>query len=472
VLLVALATTVASLHVAAGEVEMMENAVRANGAWKLAPGPNVEGVALLHQGAWPPDVVRTFHEVPWLDAASVRIRWAELEPRDGEFDWSPFDAVLAEVRRYNTAHPGARRTMHVRPLGGVHCPEWFEAAGVRFYDTLQPMGPGRPWRPLRTVMPYDNPQFLRQLRQLYRALIERYGDEPLVTVYHGTWSAGPWDEIFHPEGDAPLPPDYAPEKFVAGMVEQLDVLIEELCLKGKVAELPYSGKYPQKARLDITGPLTDHAVRRLGRRSPYLYIQSNGWGMTGRGTHSVCWGHEADIKAAHGRVNLALQALGTNAGGGWWPQGDWVELVKLAQRYDVAYIEIYPPDLMPLDTEHRIVEAFTGGGGEEGFVGFRPWLRRRDRTLYVRDGTVRLRFASPNGVRAVAHVALQAEEPPHTRLDCRVRTRRNGGAWSDWFAGGDMPDLPAGDEAEVEVALHTDDGCVTPVLHRVEIAWQ
>lgn len=73
-------------------------------------------------------------------------------------------------------------------------------------------------------------------------MYERYHNEPLVTVYHGTWSAGPWDEILHPQYHAPRPPDYTPGKFVEGMIQQLDVLIDEFCMRGKVAELPYSGK--------------------------------------------------------------------------------------------------------------------------------------------------------------------------------------------------------------------------------------
>jgi len=180
-----------------------------NGVWRLAPGPNVEGVVLVHQGAWPPAVVKVFHEVPWLDAASVRLRWAELEPSDQEFHWAPFERVLAEVKRYNAAHPGARRTLHVRVMGGVHVPKWFEASGVKIYDTLDPIGRSRT-RPIRVPVPYDNPEYLKQLRQVYRAMVERFGDEPLVTVYHGTWSAGPWDEIFHPQNRAPLPPGYTP----------------------------------------------------------------------------------------------------------------------------------------------------------------------------------------------------------------------------------------------------------------------
>jgi hypothetical protein len=340
---------------------------RGIGAGSSAAAAGVEGVALLHQGRWPADVIRAFHEVPWLDAASVRVRWAELEPRDQQFDWTAFDEVLAEVRRWNAAHPGAPRTLQIRVIGGAHCPRWFEQAGVRFYDTTHRAGKDRP-APLRIPVPYDNPEFLKQLREVYRAMFERYRDNPLVTVYHGTWSAGPWDEIFHPQDAAPLPPAYTPGKFVRGMIEQLDVLIEEFCLKGKVAELPYSGKYPPKDRINITGPLTARIVDRLGRRSPFIYIQSNGWGQTSTGKQTVSWGHERDIADARGQVHLALQALGTNAGGGWFPQGDWRPLIELAKQYDAAYIEIYPPDLMPLDTAHHIVEAFAD---------FKQWLKMR-----------------------------------------------------------------------------------------------
>ena len=244
---------------------------------------------------------------------------------------------------------------------------------MRFYDTTQASHHGSAIRstPIHIPLPYDNPEFLKQLRQVYRAMFARYHDDPLVAVYHGTWSAGPWDEIFHPQSGEPLPPDYTPENFVRGMTEQLDVLIEEFCLKGKIAELPFSGKYPSKDRINITGPLTAHIVQRLGRRTPYLYIQSNGWGQTAAGQQTISWGHERDIADAHGQVNLAFQALGTNKGGGWFPQGDWMPLVELAMQYDASYVEIYPPDLMPVDTSHHIVEAFAS---------FHHWLQQHHGT--------------------------------------------------------------------------------------------
>lgn len=462
----------------AGEV-LRENVGEHDGAYALAPGPSVEGVVLVRQGDWPPDAIRTFHEIPWLDAASIRLRWAELEPEDERFDWRPFDKVLREVRKYNATHPGARRTLHVRVMAGEHVPRWFERAGVRFYDTTH-RAPKSPTAPLRIPVPYDNPEFLKQLREVYRAMHDRYRDEPLVTVYHGTWSAGPWDEIFHPQDRAPLPPGYTPEKFVRGMTEQLDVLIDEFCLKGKVAELPYSGKYPPKTSIDITGPLTDRIVERLGKRSPLLYIQSNGWGLTSQGVQTVSWGHERDVADAFGRVNLAFQALGTNAGGGWRPQGDWIRLVELAQQHEAAYVELYPPDFQPLDTEHHIVEAFTHGADETapagdlpaGFLGFRPWLEKRNRVLYVRSGRVVKTFRTGGEPRAVERVSVTGSVPEGTSLTTQVRTRRSPGPWSPWRPESQRAELPAGDEAQVEVRLDTDDGYLTPEVTAIGLEWR
>ena len=440
----------------------MQNLIAHDGGWMLAAGPNVEGVVLLQQGAWPPAVVEAFHQVPWLDAASIRIKWSELEPSDQVFNWAPFDNLLAEVKKYNAVHPGARRTLHIRVMGGEHCPHWFEQSGVRFYDTTQRLGKNRS-APLHIPLPYDNPEYLKQLRQVYRAMFERYQNEALVTVYHGTWSAGPWDEIFHPQNGEPLPPGYTPEKFVRGMTEQLDVLIEEFCLKGKVAELPFSGKYPPKDRINITGPLTARMVERLGRRTPYLYIQSNGWGQTSAGKQTLSWGHERDMADARGQVNLAFQALGTNKGGGWWPQGNWVPLVELAQQYDAAYLEIYPPDLMPLDAAHHIAQAFAS---------FKQWLKQRNRTLYVREGLLQKTFTVTGTPRCIGKLELSATMPPQTSVAGRARTRLIGGAWSAWHTASDVAQLPAGNEAELEVNLHTDDGCASPRVTAVQPVWR
>jgi hypothetical protein len=445
---------------------LLDNLVERDRGFVLTPGPKVEGVVFLQGGYWKESEIAAFHQVPWIDAASVRMEWQALEPRPGEFNWKSIDRILFEVKKYNAAHPGAGRTLQIRVMGGEHCPKWFEQAGVRYYDTFHP-APKNPQKPVHAPLPYDNPEFLKRLRLVYRAMYERYKDEPLVALYHGTWSAGPWDEIFHPVGNAPLPPGYTPERFTEGMMEQADVLLEEFSLKGKPAELPFTGVFPDKRQIDFLGPITARIVERLGRRSPYLYIQSNGWGIFRKpDRHTIAWGHERDIDDAYGQLNLALQAIGTNAGGGWIPQGDWIELVKLAERYEAAYTEIYPPDFMPVDNAHHMEEAFT-----QEDVGFRPWLRKRNRVLYVREGTVRRSFRREKGARPLLEIRAAAAVPAACSTSYRARTRRAGGAWSDWAGRPRVSELPAGDEVEVEAKLRTDDGYFTPRVIGMEVVW-
>lgn len=466
---------------AAAGAPVLKQAAQVDGGFILAPGPTVEGVVFLQGGLWKESTIQTFRETPWVDAASVRLGWAEFERQDQQFNWKPFDRILGEVKQYNAAHPGAHRTLQIRVMGGRHCPKWFEAAGVRYYDTTHPEK-GNWNTPLHAPMPYDNPEFLKQLREMYRAMYERYHDEPLVTLYHGTWSAGPWDEIFHPLGNSPLPPNYTTEKFTQGMIAQADVLLDEFCLKGKVAELPYTGKYPNKKVIDFLGPLTRHIVGRLGRRSPFLYIQSNGWGFyPPQNRSTLAWGHESDMDDAFGQVNLALQALGSNAGGGWVPQGDWIPLAQLAEKYQAAYTEIYEPDFRPLDVAHHIAEAFTHESAQEsvassivprGFVGFRPWLRQRQQVLYVREGTVNLLCQSPGGRKKMRRLVADAAVPEACSVHYRLRTRSSSGEWSPWSDGAQLGQLPAGDEAEVEAKLHTDDGYITPRIKELHVEWE
>ena len=128
---------------------------------------------------------------------------------------------------------------------------------------------------IRVPVPYENPEFLNQLHELYAAMREKYGHDDNLSVFHGTWSAGPWAELFLPQESLKqtMPPDFTIEKAQKGFVEQLDVLIDEICSKGYVGELAFSGKYPQQYEVDLTHGIIDRAVERLGRRKPVPLFQ-------------------------------------------------------------------------------------------------------------------------------------------------------------------------------------------------------
>jgi len=451
---------------AAAAAEFNNTAAVDGGAVTLKPGPNVEGVVFLHGAEWTDEVIEAFHSVPWIDAASIRLPWDKIEPEDQKFDWTEFDKVVEEVRKYNARY-NAHCKVHVRPMSGRFCPKWFESKGVKFYETTS----GEVKGTLRCPLPYDNPEFIKQLREIMRAMIEHYKDEPLVGVYHGTWSAGPWDEIFLPHGDAPMPPGYTPEKFINGMLEQLDAIIDETAAKGIVSELAFSGLYPSKRELDLTGALTRRIVERLGKRNPFLIIQSNGWGCPPERGPVVSVGHQLDVDGAYGNVNLSFQAWGVNNGNWNRPQGDWVPLVNLAKRYEASYLEVYLPDFKPLDTKNHIVQAFTQtmeqsqSGADDAvpnFIGWRPYLQQRKRTLYVREGSYRRMFDCGDTPLKIDYLMLAQSEPSGTSIKYRARTRLKDGQWSEWKEAASVQELPAGNQAQLEALLHTDDGIVTP----------
>jgi hypothetical protein len=112
-----------------------------------------------------------------------------------------------------------------------------------------------------------------------------------------------------------------------------------------------------------------------------------------------------------------------------------------------------------------MVEAFTGVNG------YRNWLKENCRLSFVREGTVRLRFQGPGAPKPVLRLLVAADAPASTWVRFRARTRTVGGAWSEWQPRERVPDLPAGNEAELEAVLHTDDGRLTPRLVEMSPAW-
>ena len=459
---------ITAFQAGAAEFGPASRPVEKDGAYTLAQAPKVEGVFLLQQGDWPDDVIKAFHQTEFLDGASIRLRWADFELKDQEFNWALIDKVLNEVRKYNSAHPGAYRTMQIRVIAGVHSPKWFDDGSVRMYDTARINPATKKSNPLHVPMPYDNPGLLKQQHELYQAFYARYANEPLIVMVHGTWSGGAWGEIFHPKDEAPLPPDYTPEKYFQGMYQQMDALIDEMCMKGKVGEFAFSGDIPKP--LNLQQKLGEYIVKRMGRRSPFLYVQSNGWGGIKE------WIPKPNVGKEVFDLNYGYQALGNNSNPkAFLAQGDWIPLVQAAEDNQVPYVEIYPEDIMPVDTAHNMVQAFTqtreeAASGKSGsfknFIGYRPWLKQRNFVMYWREAKVTKKFAAQEGSR-LDSIDLQANTPEGTSVTCRARTQ-TGGAWSQWIPAAEAKNLPAGDELEIEAVLHTDDGWRTPVLKRLE----
>lgn len=77
---------------------------------------NTQGEAAVHPGL--------------LAGMAVNLRWADLEPARGVFDFSPLDRALAAIEAGNRAHPGHAARAKLRVFAGPSAPAWvFDATG-------------------------------------------------------------------------------------------------------------------------------------------------------------------------------------------------------------------------------------------------------------------------------------------------------------------------------------------------------
>lgn len=132
-------------------------------------------------------------EFPGMDHLYLRLAWAYLEPREGEFDWAVIDRIIEKW----TAHGlgiafriSCKETSADRIEQQFATPRWVKEAGAQggFYRMGQPTGPDGPWEPV-----FDDPIFLDKLDRFLDAFAARYDHRPWVR-YVDIGSIGDWGE--------------------------------------------------------------------------------------------------------------------------------------------------------------------------------------------------------------------------------------------------------------------------------------
>lgn len=132
-------------------------------------------------------------EFPGLDHLYLRLAWAYLEPREGEFNWAVIDRIIEKW----TAHGlgiafriSCKETSTDRPEQQFATPRWVQEAGAQggFYRLGQPTGPDGPWEPV-----FDDPIFLAKLDRFLAAFAARYDPQPWLR-YVDIGSIGDWGE--------------------------------------------------------------------------------------------------------------------------------------------------------------------------------------------------------------------------------------------------------------------------------------
>jgi len=142
----------------------------------------------------------------------IRFDWAALEPKEGEFNWTPVEQALGEwaaIGRVCNIGVMCANT-HSKQPGGFVTPKWVFDAGARMNELeLTPAmeTQGTPGHKIAPV--FDDPVFLQKLRAFVSAFAKRFDGDPRIAVLdirsYGNWGEG----HMHPF----KVPDIAPEKF-------------------------------------------------------------------------------------------------------------------------------------------------------------------------------------------------------------------------------------------------------------------
>jgi hypothetical protein len=132
-------------------------------------------------------------EFPGMDHLYIRLAWAYLEPREGQFDWAVIDRIIDKW----TAHGlgisfriSCKETSTDRIEQQFATPRWVMEAGAQggHYRMGQAVGPEGPWEP-----EFDDPVFLAKLDRFLAAFAARYDHQPWVR-YVDIGSIGDWGE--------------------------------------------------------------------------------------------------------------------------------------------------------------------------------------------------------------------------------------------------------------------------------------
>ena len=108
----------------------------------------------------------------YIDGIACQIAWADVEPREGQYDWSKIDEAVDLARR-----DGKRVTIHLMPL---RPPEWVYQSGVKSYtrEIVNPVD-RQFGQVVREYVPWDA-TFLRRWTTLTQRFGERFSRNTTV----------------------------------------------------------------------------------------------------------------------------------------------------------------------------------------------------------------------------------------------------------------------------------------------------
>jgi hypothetical protein len=208
---------------------------------------------------------------PYMNAVAVQVNWRDIEPREGEPDWSQLDALFA-------AAAAAKKWVHLLMFPGFFSPPW-ALQGVQTDVFELQYGPGR-GNAAKLPMPWDR-VYLGRWFAFLKLLSARYGGSP---AFRMIGAAGPTSvsvEMTLPNSPAAhrqwMADGYTPDKYLSAWDDTFHfyaMTFSNQCISLSAPTLPILGPGPKgrAERVRMKQEVIERARRAVGNR---LAIQSS-----------------------------------------------------------------------------------------------------------------------------------------------------------------------------------------------------
>ena len=191
-------------------------------------------------------------EFPGMDHLYIRLAWAYLEPKEGQFDWALIDRMIEKWTGHGMGisfRISCKETVVDRIEQQYATPRWVMEAGAKggHYRMGEMVGPEGPWEPV-----WDDPIFLEKLEKFMAAFAARYDGQPWLR-YIDVGSIGDWGEG-HSWAGSRMDPSFAVRKL------HIDLHL----------------KYFKRSPLVISDDFVYHVADLGERAAMHQYILANG----------------------------------------------------------------------------------------------------------------------------------------------------------------------------------------------------
>jgi hypothetical protein len=260
----------------------------------------------------------TLEDFPGVTTVYLRVPWAYIEPREGQFNWAlldtPAQRFIAKGKKVALRLTCSENWMNFAT------PEWVKAAGAKgvFYEFGKgPSEKGTLWDP-----DFGDPIFLEKLDHFLAAMAARYDGNPNIAFIdigsYGLWGEG------HTMMSSQVPEDRAREI----VKKHIDLHVKHfprtlLCISDDVAGHDKPGRH---------FPETDYAISKgVTLRDDSILVQPQ--------PHS--WFHSEMAQEFWPRwpVILEHEHFGSSMARNAW--GDGSLLIKAVEDYHASYMSIH-----------------------------------------------------------------------------------------------------------------------------------